>query len=79
MVFTGLENTPSNTILRGDLSVESLEEIERRHIQKALDVTQGKVSGPRGAALMLGLKPTTLFFRMRKLGISRYSPSLRYG
>ncbi len=49
----------------------SLEEIERRHILKILDQTSWRVSGERGAARILGLKPTTLESRMKKLGIKR--------
>ena len=49
----------------------TLEEAERNHILKALEHTQWKVSGPNGAAHLLGLKPTTLESRMKKLGIKR--------
>ncbi|NJR31213.1 hypothetical protein HC762_00185 [bacterium] len=36
-----------------------------------LDVTGWRVSGERGAARLLGIKPTTLMARMKKLGIER--------
>jgi len=52
-------------------SIQTLSEIEKAHILKALQATRWKVGGPDGAAELLGLKPTTLFFRMKKLGISR--------
>jgi formate hydrogenlyase transcriptional activator len=48
-----------------------LEEIEREHIVRVLVQTGWRVSGPAGAARLLGLKPTTLEARMRKLGIAR--------
>ncbi len=48
-----------------------LEEVERAHILKILERTDWKVSGPLGAAELLGLKRTTLEARMRKLGIER--------
>lgn len=48
-----------------------LEDVERLHILQALERTGWRVSGPKGAALILGLKPTTLEARMRKLGIAR--------
>jgi PAS domain S-box-containing protein len=51
--------------------VKTLEAWEREHIQDALQLTNGRVSGPQGAARLLGLKPTTLDARMRKLGIKR--------
>ncbi len=52
-------------------SVPTLEELERRHILEVLAVTGWRVSGERGAAQLLGLKPTTLEARMKKLGIHR--------
>jgi transcriptional regulator with GAF, ATPase, and Fis domain len=47
----------------------TLEEAERRHILKALEKTGGVLAGPRGAAAVLGLNRSTLWSRMRKLGI----------
>jgi formate hydrogenlyase transcriptional activator len=52
----------------------SLEEIERGHILRVLDSTGGIIDGPRGAAQVLKLHPSTLRARMKKLRISR--PSL---
>ncbi len=49
----------------------TLAEHERQHILQALEVTGWRVSGPHGAAALLGLKPTTLEARMKKLGITR--------
>jgi len=49
----------------------TLEDAEREHIHKALKEAKWVVSGPRGAAARLGIKRSTLYFRMRKLGISR--------
>ena len=46
-----------------------LDEMERRYITKVLEKTRGVVSGDRGAAIILGMKPTTLYSRMKKLGI----------
>jgi transcriptional regulator with GAF, ATPase, and Fis domain len=48
-----------------------LAESERRIIEDVLRHTGGRVSGPRGAAAILRMKPTTLFSRMKKLGIDR--------
>jgi transcriptional regulator with GAF, ATPase, and Fis domain len=48
-----------------------LAEQERDAIARVLAHTGGRVSGPRGAAVVLGLKPTTLFSRMKKLGVER--------
>jgi len=44
---------------------------ERDHIRKTLEQTGWVVSGPNGAAARLGIKRSTLYFRMQKLGISR--------
>ena len=49
----------------------SLEEVEKNHIIEVLEMTGWRVSGERGAAKILGLKPTTLEARMKKLGIER--------
>ncbi len=49
----------------------TLEEVERKHILSILKNTGWRVSGKSGAAKILGLKPTTLEARMKKLGIKR--------
>jgi len=51
--------------------LETLEDVERRHVLETLDATDWVVGGPRGAAVMLGLKRSTLQVRMEKLGIRR--------
>ena len=47
----------------------SLQEVERAHIRRVLDSTRWKIEGDLGAAQILGLNPSTLRGRMRKLGI----------
>jgi formate hydrogenlyase transcriptional activator len=64
--------------LKRSLEIESmgaitLEEAERDHILKTLEYTRWVVAGPNGAAARLGMKRSTLYFRMQKLGISRSS------
>jgi PAS domain S-box-containing protein len=49
----------------------SLEDVERAHIQGVLREAQGRIEGPTGAAAKLGLAPSTLRSRMKKLGIGR--------
>lgn len=51
--------------------VRTLQEAERDHILAALRAVGWKVSGRGGAAELLGLRPTTLEARMKKLGIVR--------
>jgi formate hydrogenlyase transcriptional activator len=49
----------------------TLEDAERDHIRKTLEQTRWVVAGPNGAAARLGMKRSTLYFRMQRLGISR--------
>jgi len=49
----------------------TLEEMERQHIVDVLEHTNWRVSGEKGAAKILGLNPTTLEARMKKLNITR--------
>jgi len=75
--------TPGNT-LRPPLSMRrpaaqsesseqstTLQDTERDLICRTLKQTNGIIDGPRGAAARLGVKRTTLYSRMHKLGISR--------
>ena len=50
---------------------ETLEDADRRHITAALERSNWVIAGPNGAAARLGVKRSTLQFRMRKLGITR--------
>jgi formate hydrogenlyase transcriptional activator len=50
---------------------KTLEEAEREHILSTLKETKWIISGPGGAATLLGMNRSTLQFRMRKLGIVR--------
>jgi formate hydrogenlyase transcriptional activator len=53
------------------LGAITLQDAERDHIRKTLEQTRWVVGGPNGAATRLGIKRSTLYFRMQKLGISR--------
>ena len=55
------------------LEAVTLEDAERDHIRKILEQTRWVVAGPKGAAARLGIKRSTLYFRMQKLGILRTS------
>jgi transcriptional regulator with GAF, ATPase, and Fis domain len=61
-VMSNGNSTPSKT---------KLEDVEREHIIEVLKKTGWKVSGEKGAAKILGLNPTTLEARMKKMGIKR--------
>jgi formate hydrogenlyase transcriptional activator len=52
-------------------SAMSLEEVQRQHIQAVLEQSNGRIEGPGGAAEILGLKPSTLRHRIKKLGVKR--------
>jgi formate hydrogenlyase transcriptional activator len=66
-------------LMRGQLSADfaaadaatTLDDVQRAHIIDTLERTDWQVSGARGAANLLGMKPTTLESRMKKLGILR--------
>jgi len=50
-------------------AITTLDENERAHIRRALAATGGRIHGPRGAANILDINPSTLRSRMEKLGI----------
>ena len=50
----------------------SLQAREKEMIESALRVSRGRVAGPNGAAKRLGMPPSTLEFRIRRLGIDRF-------
>ena len=53
------------------LEMKPIEEVERDHIAYILNMTNWRIRGKTGAAEILGLKPTTLESRIKKLGIKR--------
>jgi transcriptional regulator with GAF, ATPase, and Fis domain len=55
-------------------SILPLEEVERQHIQETLRFTRGRIKGKGGAAELLGLHPSTLYSRMRKLAV-KFDPT----
>jgi DNA-binding NtrC family response regulator len=52
-------------------AMRSLEQVEREYIMHILEHTSWRIEGPRGAAKLLGLNPSTLRTRMIKLGIHK--------
>lgn len=52
-------------------AVLTLDEVQRRHILDVLGRTDWRIRGPSGAAQQLGMKPTTLEARIKKLGLAR--------
>jgi formate hydrogenlyase transcriptional activator len=52
----------------------TLHELEREHILRALERTKGVLAGPNGAARLLGMRRSTVWSRMKKLGIEPPRP-----
>ena len=52
-------------------NLQTLEEVERAHILQVLRDTHGVIGGPQGAAARLGVRRTSLIYRLEKLGIPR--------
>ena len=72
---SGADSSSSSTSLTSSpsapSSISTLEDAERQHILRALRQTEWRIAGAKGAAVILGIKRTTLQARMRKLGIRR--------
>jgi transcriptional regulator with GAF, ATPase, and Fis domain len=63
--------SPRSLDLAGSKAATALRDNERNHILWALHKTGWKVRGQGGAAQLLDIHPSTLDFRMKKLGIHR--------
>lgn len=53
------------------LTAEEMQALERDNLLRALEACQWRVSGPRGAAALLGMKPTTLSSRIKALDLQK--------
>jgi transcriptional regulator with GAF, ATPase, and Fis domain len=49
----------------------TMDELQRRYIKHVLEKTGGRIYGPKGASEILGMKRSTLYTRMYKLGIRK--------
>ncbi len=54
-------------------TIQELEELERKNITRALESSNWRVSGDKGAARLLGMNPSTLASRIKALHIQRPS------
>jgi formate hydrogenlyase transcriptional activator len=70
---SGADSSPTSltSLTSAPSSISTLEDAERQHILRALRYTEWRIAGAKGAAVILGMKRTTLQARMRKLGIRR--------
>jgi transcriptional regulator with GAF, ATPase, and Fis domain len=50
-----------------------MDDAQREHIRRALAAARGRIYGAEGAAARLGMKPSTLQSRMKKLGLAKPS------
>ncbi len=71
LVQTTTEPSGESQSVRDPMKISALGDAEREHILRALDATGWRIEGPNGAAAMLKLNPSTLRFRMKKLGLIR--------
>lgn len=54
-------------------TLKELEDLERENLRRALEASAGRVSGPGGAAELVGMNPSTLRSRMKTLGVTTSS------
>jgi transcriptional regulator with GAF, ATPase, and Fis domain len=54
---------------RSYLTADEMKEFEKKNLIAALDAAGWKISGEGGAAELLGIKPSTLAYQMRAMGI----------
>ncbi len=64
-------DTPANAEAPGILTYDELKARERRNLVEALEATRWRVSGPQGAAALLGVRPTTLASKIKAFGLGR--------
>lgn len=70
MTFPELFITKS-ALSKTEFKTKTLKEVEKEHILKVVKKCNGKISGPHGAAVLLGMPSTTLASKMQKLGIKK--------
>ena len=71
-IFTKQEDETQQSGHSEDKQILSLEEVERNHIQSILEAVGWRISGPKGAARLLKINPSTLRSRMEKLRIQKH-------
>ncbi len=57
------------TAIEQVLSIQQLKQLEMTNLQLAIKQCEGKIFGDEGAAKLLGINPTTLISKLKKLGI----------
>ncbi len=65
-----IKNTPSFN-LKDNEEIQTLDVLQKQYITHVLQLCNWRISGKKGAALLLGMNSNTLISRMKKLGIGR--------
>ncbi|MBF4519162.1 sigma 54-interacting transcriptional regulator [Flavobacterium sp. ANB] len=65
------KNTITNINDTEELSIKTIDENEREYILKVIKHVNGKIAGVGGAAELLGVPPSTLTSKMKRLGIKK--------
>ena len=65
------ELEPFHAAKETELTMTGLAQVERDHIVRALEASNWVIAGPNGAAARLGMKRTSLAYKIKKLGLSR--------
>jgi transcriptional regulator with GAF, ATPase, and Fis domain len=68
---SGVDASPAMSGTARVVTAAEMRRLEQENIQRAIECASGRIYGPGGAAELLGLKPTTLAYRMKALGIPR--------
>lgn len=74
---TNSVHSQAEPLTRNDEDDWCLDEVIKNHLNKVLAFTNGQVDGKGGAAELVGVNPSTLRSRMKKLGITRNATTLR--
>ncbi|MBP0905680.1 sigma 54-interacting transcriptional regulator [Mariniflexile gromovii] len=69
LLIPGFESKTQNSKISINTKNLSLDAVQRHHILQVLEQCNWKISGPKGAAILLDLKPSTLRDKMAKLNI----------
>jgi DNA-binding NtrC family response regulator len=62
---------PTPTQSKAILTEADMRDFQKQNVLKALEQTRWRVSGERGAAALLGIKPTTLADRIKSYGLKK--------
>jgi PAS domain S-box-containing protein len=75
-VPAAVETTVDSRVAQAPIhTLRELEDLERANLARALASAQGRISGPGGAAELLGMNPSTLRSRMKALGVALSKPA----